>query len=109
MKNHQGNLPGRALEAGAAAAVEATVRAGAILYRRSVHLPRLLRLFPSEIPTEEPAATRFIVARLGCAARQERRRARSGHWAYDLNRHIALMQALAAERRHLARETGPAR
>lgn len=83
----------------ARAATTAVIRAGAILYRRETHLPRLLHLFPSEIPAQEPEATDYVLARLCNAARQERRRARAGHWAYDLNRHIALKQAVAAERR----------
>lgn len=78
-------------------AVERTVRAGAINYRRDIHLPRLLRLFPAEIPSAEPEATRLVLARLIVEARRERRRARSSHWTYDLNRHIALMQAVSAD------------
>jgi hypothetical protein len=43
----------------------------------------------------------MIVARLARALRAERQRGRAGHWSYDLNRHIALAQALDAERRRL--------
>ena len=39
--------------------------------------------------------------RLARALRSERSRGRGGHWTYDLNRHIALSQAYAAERRDL--------
>jgi hypothetical protein len=41
------------------------------------------------------------VAQIIRAWRAERRRGISGHWAYDLNRHLALSQALAAESRSL--------
>lgn len=90
------------LHEGAARAVAATIRAGSIRYSRRMHLPRLLRLFRAEIPAAEPEATRFILGRLTVEARRERRRASAAHWTYDLNRHIALMQALEAERLHLA-------
>lgn len=33
-------------------------------------------------------------ARLKAALRSERRRGRAGHWSYDLNRHLGLLQAL---------------
>jgi hypothetical protein len=38
-----------------------------------------------------------ILARLMRSLRDERRRGLAGHWSYDLNRHIALAQAYAAE------------
>jgi len=40
------------------------------------------------------------------ALRRERALARAGHWAYDLNRHLALAQALAAEG-NAQRKTAP--
>ena len=43
----------------------------------------------------------MILDRLERALRAERNRARSGHWTYDLNRHIALRQAYLAERQRL--------
>jgi hypothetical protein len=55
------------------------------------------------------AGARAIIARLERALRAERHRARAGHWTYDLNRHIALRQAVAAEterRAALARKAG---
>lgn len=42
----------------------------------------------------DPAAT---IARLKRALRSQRRLARAGHWSYDLNRHLGLLQALKAE------------
>lgn len=69
------------------------------------HLPRLLaeedwaRLWGAASP--EGA----VLARLDAALRVERRKARAGHWSYDLNRHIGLLQAMKAER--LRRRSGP--
>lgn len=86
-------------------ALDATVRAGAIRYERARHLPRLIRAGPDEYAGDDAETARAIVARLVHALNAERRRGRSGHWTYDMNRHIALMQALAAERASLARLT----
>lgn len=38
--------------------------------------------------------TKDTIARLMRALRTERQRGKAGHWTYDLNRHIALSQAL---------------
>ena len=38
--------------------------------------------------------------------RDERRRGQAGHWSYDLNRHIALAQAYAAELQNQRANTG---
>jgi len=59
-------------------------------------------MMPSELVDFSPAARRAIVARLAWALRSERTRGRAGHWTDDLNRHIGLAQAYAAERRQLA-------
>ncbi|MEX0853394.1 MAG: DUF6477 family protein [Bauldia sp.] len=88
----------------AAGALEAVIRAGTEAYDRRRHLPRLLPAWPAELTDESIAGRRLIVARLARALRAERSRGRAGHWTYDLNRHIALSQAYAAERRAL----GPA-
>ena len=71
-------------------------------YDRLRHLPRVLPVGPAELADQSIAARRRIVARLARALRAERNRGRAGHWTYDLNRHVALAQAYAAERRHLA-------
>ena len=76
---------------------ERVVRSGAELYDRARHLPRLARATPQEIASGDPDVARIILARLMRALRAERRRGRAGHWSYDLNRHIALMQAIEAE------------
>jgi hypothetical protein len=65
-------------------------------------LVRLLPVGPDEIAGSEPETTRRIVLKLACALRVERARGRAGHWTYDLNRHIGLMQALKAEQERLA-------
>jgi hypothetical protein len=65
-------------------------------------LPGLIRLDPFAREAGSEGDVPGIVARLERALRAERNRGRSGHWTYDLNRHIALHQALAAERQRLA-------
>jgi hypothetical protein len=84
-------------------------RAGQQRYERARHLPWLARATPDEIASSDPEVTRAIVARLARALRAERRRGRAGHWTYDMNRHIALTQALAAERQRLGRISPPRR
>ena len=81
-------------------AVDMTIENGARRYRRARHLPPLLPLTcpPQELP--EPEATRQVLVGLRRRLGHERRRARSMPRLYDLNRHIALLQALRAETRH---------
>lgn len=83
---------------GAETAVARTLKAGAESYERARDLPRLARILPGEIAAESAEGIMVILARLERALRAERNRARSGHWTYDLNRHIALRQAYLAER-----------
>ena len=85
----------------AEAAIQRTVRAGAEAYDRARDLPRLTRLDPAERSADSVEGVETIVARLERALRAERSRARSGHWTYDLNRHIALRQAYLAETERL--------
>jgi hypothetical protein len=74
------------------------VRIGARLYDRQRDLPGLIRIDPiGTSPGNSMEEVEAIVARLERALRAERNRARSGHWTYDLNRHIALRQAHRAE------------
>jgi hypothetical protein len=82
------------------------ISGGSDCYDRSRHLARLLPIGPDEIADESPAARRAILAKLSRALRAERNRGRSGHWTYDLNRHLALSQAYAAESR--IAKSGPA-
>jgi hypothetical protein len=85
----------------AARAVAATVRAGVAAYQRQRCLPALLPLLPAEIADTGDAMRQRIVGRLARALRSERMRGRAGHWSYDINRHIALLQAYEAERAQL--------
>ncbi len=79
-----------------------TVKAGALSYDRERDLPRLIRCDPNRDMEESAEAAEAIMARLRRALRAERNKARSGHWTYDLNRHIALRQAYVAETERLA-------
>ena len=89
------------ISAQAAVAVQRTVRAGAANYERTRDLPKLARLDPRQLSAETLAGVEAIVSVLRRALRAERNRARSGHWTYDLNRHIALRQAYLAESERL--------
>jgi hypothetical protein len=86
------------------------LQAGAERYDRNRDLPGLARLDPGDIAEDTVEKTEAILARLAAALRTERKRARSGHWSYDLNRHIALRQAHIAEtarlRRMIAKRVG---
>ncbi len=68
-------------------------------YDRTRHLPRVIPVAPEEIADLSASGRTAILRKLARALRAERNRGRSGHWTYDLNRHIALRQAYAAERR----------
>ena len=87
--------------------VGAAVRAGALAYCRERHLGGLIGVGPDLVSDQSTAAGRLILARLKQALRAERRRARAGHWAYDINRHIALRQACMAETARLQRTPPP--
>ena len=95
--NH-GKLPQRTRR-DARRSVAGVIARGAESYDLSRHLPRLIPLGPDEIVDESAAARRKVLARLYRALRAERTRGRAGHWSYDLNRHLALSQAYAAEKR----------
>lgn len=86
-----------------------TIRDGAALYDRAVHLPRLVPIDPATARADAPSDTARVCQVLAKALRSERTRGRAGHWTYDLNRHIGLLQAFRAERARLARETMPRR
>jgi hypothetical protein len=64
---------------------------------RGRDLPKLIALWPHEIDDQSPEGRRRILAKLRSALRAERRRALSGHWSYDLNRHLALLSAYNGE------------
>lgn len=70
---------------------------------RTLRLSRLIPLWPHEIEDRSPQAGIRIIKALERALRTERRRGKSGHWCYDLNRHLALSRALREERQRFCR------
>jgi len=97
-----GRITAPAIGAHAGAAVRRTIRAGAENYERRRDVPKLTRLDLANVATETVEEAQAIIALLWRALRAERNRARSGHWTYDLNRHIALRHAYVAETQRLA-------
>ncbi len=77
--------------------------AGAAAYARPRDLPKLIALWPHELDDSSPEGCRRILAKLRRALRAERRRALSGHWSYDLNRHLGLLSAYKGELAGLGR------
>ena len=65
--------------------------------RRCGDLQRRLAAWPNEIADVSVAGRCRTVRRLERALRQERVRARAGHWAYDVARHHQLARLLSAE------------
>jgi hypothetical protein len=81
------------------------VETGAAAYARARDLPRLIPLWPHELDDDSPEGCRRILVKLRRALRAERRRALSGHWSYDLNRHLGLLSAYKGEMAELSRLT----
>jgi len=77
--------------------------AGAAAYLRARDLPKLIALWPPELADHSPEGRRRVLAKLRSALRAERRRALSGHWSYDLNRHLGLLSAYKGELAGLSR------
>lgn len=77
--------------------------AGATTYRRARDLPKLIPLWPHELDDRSEEGRRRVLAKLRSALRAERRRALSGHWSYDLNRHLGLLSAYKGELAGLSR------
>jgi hypothetical protein len=86
-------------------AIHLTIMGGAEHYRRQTQLPLLIG-GEFENSEENASETLRIVRRLSRAIRHERQLGRAGHWAYDLNRHIGLRQALRAELANLRKLKG---
>ena len=78
--------------------------AGVRAYSRARDLPKLIALWPRELDDESAEGCRLVLGKLRRALRAERRRASSGHWSYDLNRHLALVTAYKAELARLEAE-----
>lgn len=70
-------------------------------YNRIEQLPRLIGLWPHEVEDCSETASERIVALLRKALRGERQRGIGGHWTYDVNRHMALSEALREENERL--------
>ena len=71
--------------------------------QRCGDLQRLLAAWPNEIADVSVAGRCLTLRRLERALRQERARARAGHWAYDVARHQQLARLLRAEQAALQR------
>jgi len=71
-------------------------------YLRDRDLPRLIAVWPREVADPSQAGILILIRKLKNALRAERQRGRSGHWSYDLGRHIRLVKALKAEMTMLA-------
>lgn len=69
---------------------------------RREELARLLPLWPSQLADLSLTGRRHVVQLLWRALREERRRARGGHWAYDVARHAALASSYRREQAELA-------
>ena len=78
-------------------AITLTIAGGTQHYERRRHLARLIGYDPEKDSSDQASETLRIVRRLYGAIRHERQLGKAGHWAYDLNRHIGLRQALRAE------------
>ncbi len=70
-------------------------------FQRESELPKLIGIWPSDLEDTSLENAAKIVALLRKMLRAERQRGRTGHWAYDLNRHLTLAEALKAERERL--------
>jgi hypothetical protein len=77
--------------------VKNVVGQGAEHYDRARHLRRFASVWPGEGADDSPQSRRALRLRLARALRRERSLGQAGHWSYDLNRHIALLQAFRAE------------
>lgn len=71
--------------------------AGVEAYQRARFLPRLIAATPADIADTGIERSADLLRRLRRALQRERHLGRIGHWTYDLNRHIALVQAVGAE------------
>jgi hypothetical protein len=94
-------------------ATDQVLERGVASYDRARMVSTLLRLWPLEAYGEEPETTRGLLARLRRALRRERALGTAGHPRYDVNRHIALLQAWRCEsatlRQILGKATGSGR
>jgi hypothetical protein len=99
--NIDSKLPARGEPRADGGPLERMADAAGRVYRRARDLPSLLPLWPHELADESAEGRLSVLAKLRRALRAERRRARAGHWSYDLNRHLALLGAYKGELRLL--------
>ena len=88
----------------AAKSIENVIGQGADRYRSAAHGPQLLAREARLAADQNPDGRRAERLRLARALRRERSLGAAGHWSYDLNRHIALLQAWRAETQRPARK-----
>ena len=75
-----------------------------LTYDRVKDLPRLLRMWPSDVLKLGEEDRGPLVERLRLMLRDERRRGLNRHWSYNLTRHAALLRAYRAESSALSRQ-----
>jgi hypothetical protein len=73
------------------------LRAPRLEHDRRTAIAKVLALWPHELEDQSPGARHRIIARLRQALRAERRRGLSGHWTYDLARHVELLRVYREE------------
>ena len=64
---------------------------------RGAAIAKVLALWPHEIEDDSLAGRQWVLAKLRRALRAERRRGISGHWTYDLTRHVELLRVYRVE------------
>jgi len=74
---------------------------GSLRYKRRLHLQQLLPITATVVEDQSRENCQWILGRLARALRRERNRGRKAHWAYSLNRHLALLQAYRGEQKVL--------
>ncbi len=94
----------------AARALDAAVERGAAIYVREKHLPVLLRITQEEMADTSRAGHASIINRLTFKERKVARRALGGVGTglcpYSFAQHVAVKQALLAEKRAMALDLG---
>ena len=73
-------------------------------YDRQKDLPRLIAIWPSLLEDDTQEASRKIIEKIQKALQTERRKSKTGHWSYNLTKHIGLLTALKAEQTSLQRK-----
>ena len=105
MNGFQQAIATRSFPVRARRAIRAFAPSSRLHYERERMLWRQVPLGLGQLPSGEPARTQAIVLLLAKALRAERALGRAGHWTYDLNRHLGLLQAYKAERATLKRDS----